>query len=70
MKITRQYIEAKMAQAKFDNSKPDAEGNNLMFGVRQKCINPTILNARRERLGYNPKFASAFHQCQPKRLYY
>lgn len=68
MKITRQHIEAKLAQARFDNSIPDANGNNLMFGVRTQAINPTILNARRERLGYNPKLASAFYQCQPKKL--
>lgn len=64
MRITKEQLEAKKLQAMLDNSKPDPNGNNLMFGQRQQCINPTILNQRREALGYNPEKASIFNRCK------
>lgn len=42
----------KKQQADYDNSLPDPNGNNLIFGKRQQCIIPTLLNAKREKLGY------------------
>lgn len=57
----------KKQQADYDNSIPDPDGNNLIFGERQQCLNPTILNARREQLGFNPAKASWFNQCLPGR---
>lgn len=64
MKITKQQLEAKMLQAKLDNNSPDPQGNNLVFGKREKCINPTLINQRRESLGYNPEKASIFNKCK------
>lgn len=58
----------KKQRADADNSIPDLDGNNLMFGERQQCINPTILNSRRESLGYIPDRNSAFNQGKPDRF--
>ena len=37
----------KKQKADADNNAPDPNGNNIIFGVRQQCINPTILNDER-----------------------
>ncbi len=58
----------KKQQADYDNSIPDLNGNNLVFGVRQQCINPTILNSKRESLGYIPDRNSMFNQDKPDRF--
>lgn len=57
----------KKAKADADNLAPDPDGNNMIFGERQQCLNPTLLNARREQLGFNPAKASWFNQCLPGR---
>jgi hypothetical protein len=55
-------------KADADNTAPDPNGNNIIFGERQQCINPTILNSKRASLGYNPDKASVFNQCLPGRI--
>ncbi len=65
---TKEELQARAAKAQFDNSLPDPNGNNMLFGQRQECIKPTLLNSMREKLGYNPKYASPFNQCQTKRF--
>lgn len=57
----------KKAKADYDNNMPDPDGNNMMFGKRQECLNPTLLNAARERLGFRPELQSPFVQCQTKK---
>lgn len=64
MKVTKEEILQRQLQAKYDNNLPDPNGNNLMFGQRQQCINPTLLNQQRESLGYNPEKASIFNRCK------
>jgi hypothetical protein len=64
MKVTSSIIQEKIEKAKRDNNIPDINGNNLIFGKRESCINPTLLNQRREQLGYNPEKASIFNKCK------
>ncbi len=44
---------------------PPEEGENFsLFGERQQCIKPTLLNRMRENLGYPRK--SIFSECKRK----
>jgi hypothetical protein len=64
MKVTKEEIQQKIEASKRDANLPDIGGNNLVFGKREKCITPNLLNQRRESLGYNPEKASIFNRCK------
>lgn len=66
---THEFNQRKLQADLANQSQPEDE-NYMVFGERKKCINPTLLNQRRERLGYNPKYNSPFYQCQTQRPRY
>lgn len=70
MKITKEEILQRQQQANYDNNSPDTSGNYMVFGEKKECLNPTLLNQKREQLGYRPELQSPFHQCQTKRPRY
>lgn len=70
MRIYKEQIEARQQQANYDNNSPDTSGNYMVFGERKECLRPTLLNQKREQLGYRPELQSSFHQCVTKRPRY
>lgn len=63
-KRNQEILERKRLANVMNFAPPTDNENFMLFGQRARCIRPTVINARRERLGYNPERFSMFEQCK------